>query len=182
MKIIAGEFRSRVLTTPKGIQTRPTMSQLRATVFNICQQYVPDSRFLDICAGTGGMGLEAISRGAAQATFIDQSREAAMVIKHNIELLGVKEKSLVLCQEATLAMQGLITRNQSYDLCYFDPPYGSSNDAILSLLDSSSLLAEGALFFMEESIKNPIDISNLTRLQLQSKRRVGNTLLYCFKT
>ncbi|MBS0654579.1 MAG: 16S rRNA (guanine(966)-N(2))-methyltransferase RsmD [Verrucomicrobia bacterium] len=181
MKIIAGEFRSRVLSTPPGVKTRPTMSQVRARVFNICQESVADCRFLDICAGSGSMGLEAISRGASSATFIEQSRDSAEVIRHNIQLLGVADKSHLLCQEASLALQGLISKNKCFDICYLDPPYGSQVGTILSLLDTSSLLVEGAYFFMERNAKTPLDISSLQHLQLKSSRRVGDTLLYCFR-
>jgi 16S rRNA (guanine966-N2)-methyltransferase len=157
------------------------MSQVRARVFNICQQQIADCRFLDICAGSGSMGLEAISRGASFATFIEHSRESSEVIRHNIQLLGVGDKSQLLCQEASLALQGLIQKNKRFDICYLDPPYGSQVGTILSLLDMSDLLVEGAYFFMEESAKTPLVLSGLQHLQLQSSRRVGDTLLYCFR-
>jgi 16S rRNA (guanine966-N2)-methyltransferase len=181
IKIIAGEFRGRLLETPKGHSTRPTMSQTRACVFNICQQFLSECTFLDICAGSGSMGLEAISRGAARATFIERDREAIKAIRHNIQRLGVEEKSELLCQEALAALESLARRNQTFDICYFDPPYGLENRAILSFLGTQAILKEGAFFFMEESTQTTLDTSQLEQLTLQSKRRIGNTLLYCFR-
>lgn len=181
MKIIAGEFRGRPLITPEGLLTRPTMSQIRACVFNICQQFTPECRFLDICAGSGSMGLEAISRGAEKATFIEQNREAVDAIRHNIQTLKVENKSTILCQEASIALEALIKKNQTFDICYFDPPYGSQSTNILSLLDTGPLLTEDAYFFVEESLQTPLDTSSLKHFTLHSKRRIGKTLLYCFK-
>src|SRR5437016_13729238 len=94
MRVIAGKYRGRKLKSPPSIQTRPTSDRLRETLFNILAPRIEGARFLDLCAGTGGVGIEALSRGAARVIFVDQSREMSALIAANIESLEVKETKL----------------------------------------------------------------------------------------
>src|SRR5437879_1293812 len=91
MRIIAGKFRGRKLKSPPSLQTRPTSDRLRETLFNILAPRIEGARFLDLCAGTGAVGIEALSRGAAHVTFVDQSREMCALIEANLEALEVDE-------------------------------------------------------------------------------------------
>ena len=93
MRIIAGEMRSRTILTPKGTDTRPTLDRARESLFNIIAAWCPDARVLDLYAGSGALALEAISRGAQSAVLCDSSREAARVIKANIEALRVQDRA-----------------------------------------------------------------------------------------
>src|SRR5437016_10865163 len=95
MRIIAGEFKKAKILTPKGDATRPTQGRLREAVFNICQHEIIGANFLDICAGSGAMGLEALSRNAKSATFIDNSREAVQTISDNIKNFQLESKTKV---------------------------------------------------------------------------------------
>src|SRR5690606_13722483 len=93
MRIIAGEYRGRVLKSPADNRTRPTSDRLRETLFNVlAPDITPDTRFLDLCAGTGAIGIEAISRGAAHVTFVDKSRRACALIEENLDALEVPEQ------------------------------------------------------------------------------------------
>src|ERR1700716_3913660 len=91
MRIIAGKYRGRILKSPPSLETRPTSDRLRETLFNILAPQIKDARFLDLCAGSGAVGIEAMSRGAAQATFVDQSRKMCALIEANLEELTVDE-------------------------------------------------------------------------------------------
>jgi len=181
IQVLSGTFRHRRLILPKGDQTRPTTSQMRQAVFNIAQHAVEDALFLDICAGSGSMGIEALSRGASHATFIDSSHFAIQAIRQNIKTLGLESVTDVLSGDAVGALKRL---QRVYTLVYFDPPYtqkaGESRltQEVLTYLDTSPLLAPGALIFMEESAQFSLESLQLTRLQLAGRRRFGNSHLY----
>lgn len=120
MRIISGRFKSRRFkgTPPHGI--RPTSDKLRETVFNILGAKVEGATFLDGCAGMGGMGIEAISRGAAYVYFVDQSRKACQIIRENLESLGVEEGFKILEMDLIKALDLIPVR---FDIAYVDPPY-----------------------------------------------------------
>src|SRR5258708_38898857 len=102
MRIIAGQFRGRKLKSPPSLQTRPTSDRLRETLFNILAPRIEGARFLDLCAGSGAVGIEALSRGAAHVTFVDRSRKMCALIEANLDSLGVTENVTdVVCSEAT---------------------------------------------------------------------------------
>ncbi|MBA2379017.1 MAG: 16S rRNA (guanine(966)-N(2))-methyltransferase RsmD, partial [Blastocatellia bacterium] len=92
MRVIAGTYRGRVLKSPSDQKTRPTSDRLRETVFNVLAPRVSDSRFLDLCAGSGAIGIEALSRGAEHVTFVDKSRRACALIEENLDLLDIPEE------------------------------------------------------------------------------------------
>lgn len=185
IRILSGQFRSREVLAPKGPVTRPTSSQLRACVFNICQQEVEDARFLDICAGSGAMGFEALSRGAKSAAFIESDRNAQLAINENIKRFDVAEQTELYYGDAIHALEKLTS---TYDLCYFDPPYTTQKGevaalttAVLLLLDQKeTLLSEHATLFIEESIYADLSTIPLTTLTLKSARRFGSSQLFCF--
>jgi len=184
IQVLSGTFRHRRLTSPKGSQTRPTTSQVRAAVFNICQNSIEGANFLDICAGSGSMGIEAISRGAEQATFIDHDRFAILAIRENIKLLGIEEKTEVYSGDALLLLKRL---KRDYSLCYFDPPYSRQNQKnhfvkeVLEALDKNEHLIKDAYLFLEESAHFELETIELQSLKLDSKRRFGDSFLYCFR-
>src|SRR5690349_21201853 len=102
MRVIAGKFKGRNLKSPPSMQVRPTSDRLRETLFNVIAARVPESRFLDLCAGSGAVGIEALSRGAAHATFVDRSRRSCQLTESNLKLCGVsKDESDIYCSEAT---------------------------------------------------------------------------------
>jgi 16S rRNA (guanine966-N2)-methyltransferase len=179
MRIIGGKFRQRLLVTVKGDKVRPTTGQLRETLFNICQHTIVGARFLDLFAGSGAIGLEALSRGALHATFVEKDRSALAVIKKNIAALHVEEHASVYRLDVFEALQRLSTHKEQYDLIYVDPPYGEGySSLILDFLDRHPLLTEGGFLFIED-IEFPLP--PLDRLTLQRKRKVGNAQLYTFK-
>ena len=182
--ILSGAFAKRRLVTPKGSLTRPTTTQMRQAVFNIVQHEVDDARFLDIAAGSGSVGLEALSRGAASCTFIEHDKNAVLSIYKNIEICAVQSQCSVICTDALLALERLEKEQKSFTLIYFDPPYsvkGANSpftEAVLTAIDKSNILAPDGSLFLEESAYFDLSKVALQRLKLQSKRRFGSSYLY----
>ena len=196
MRILSGDFKNRAIETPKQANTRPTSSKLRAQLFNICQQVIEESRFMDICAGSGAMGLEAISRGAAHALFIDHDADAIRTVKKNISLLHVEEKSRVVFSDAVVALKKLESeilqgKVQPFDIIFFDPPYFQKEvpasfsfvQEVLAVMSNpdNRILKPGGLFFVEESRFSPIETLFLPSLTLLSRRGTGDSCLFEFQ-
>ena len=183
MHIISGLFHHRKIVSPKGTVTRPTSARLRETVFNICQMEITNTRFLDICAGSGAMGLEALSRGAQSATFIDNDADATSAIFENIKNFAVGEKTNVITKDALQALKDLEAAGKTFDICYIDPPY-QQDELLLSLitfLDKSSLLTPEAMLFVEDDGNPFIHGLVLNKITLDSKRKSGDSMLYVFR-
>ena len=123
MRIIAGEFRSRVLASLPGTATRPTPGRLRETLFNILMHEIEGALFVDACAGTGAVGIEAISRGARQAVFIEKDKRAVDVIKENLATLKIKDRGKLIKGPAALYLARL-----TEGIVFADPPYDKENE------------------------------------------------------
>lgn len=184
MHIIAGRFRSRLLISPKGEITKPTTGRLREAVFNICQNSIEDSEFLDLFAGSGAMGLEAISRGARKSIFVDNNREAIRCLNRNIETLGIQEQTLVLFGDVLARLKALEGKNAQFDIIYADPPYGllatetiTYGEKIVRLIDEGSLLKPGGTLFIEESLVAAPQVFQLKTLLLKKSREFGHSIL-----
>lgn len=176
LRIVGGLFRGRVLKSPKGPQTRPTTSMLREAFFNICAGWIEEARFLDLFAGSGAMGLEAISRGAAFATFIEKDGLAAQCIRENIALLQVEPQTQILALDAKRALTQLLS---PYDLIYIDPPYEKEVPELFDLILKKNLLAPRGLLFLEERFQSRIPA--FPALELVASRRYGIAHLHQFR-
>ncbi len=156
MRIIAGEYRGRILKSPANLKTRPTSDRLRETLFNILQPKIDDeTRFLDLCAGTGAIGIEAISRGAKFSAFVDKSRRACALIEENLDILEIpEEQTEIFCDAA----EKFITRENSarWDIVFFDPPYQTDYSIFLYEFGENSLkmLNENGILIVEHHAKN----------------------------
>jgi 16S rRNA (guanine966-N2)-methyltransferase len=122
MRVIAGEFRSRKLKALPGLDTRPTPDRLRETLFNILAPRLADCVFLDAYAGTGAVGIEALSRGARRAIFVDRARGAAEIIRENLRMLGIESRAEVFTGKAFTILERL-----KADIVFLDPPYEREN-------------------------------------------------------
>lgn len=190
MRIIAGKFRNRSLKSPKGIETRPTSEKLRGAVFNMLQSTIEGSDFLDLFAGSGAMGFEALSRGANRAVFIDSNPEALNAIAKNIESLRVDTIAKLIKGDVFSALKRLDRLQEPFDIIYADPPYMKAfpgttlNDPesikILKALDESNLLKEGGLLFIEESCNVPLNDIELSSLAFLKKKSYGSSSLHQF--
>lgn len=124
MRIITGKARGTKLDTLEGLNTRPTSERAKEAIFSIIQFDIPDTNVLDLFAGSGQMGLEALSRGAAKATFVDSSKEAIAVIKRNVTKTHFEASSTVIMSEFEPSLKKM-AKNEKYDLVFLDPPYAS---------------------------------------------------------
>jgi 16S rRNA (guanine966-N2)-methyltransferase len=154
MRVIAGTYRSRILKSLKGLALRPTSDRLRETLFNVLAPHIAGSRFVDLFAGTGAVGIEALSRGAAEVVFIENHAPAATLIRRNLESLGIHIGVTVLAVDALrgLAMLASGKRPDSgYDCVFLDPPYAAAEEysRVLEFLGSATLLAPGAIVVAE---------------------------------
>lgn len=182
MHIIAGIYKNRSILTPKGGATRPTSSKLRAALFNICQLYVEGVDFLDLFAGSGAMGLEALSRGANKAVFVDSHRQCAQCIKENLRNFKEEDRGMVICSDAFAFLE---KTKQQFGIIYADPPYEAQHqkggksiaysEKVLTLVHEKKLLHPGGLLFLEDSL--PIEIKELGSLHLKSSRSFGHSKL-----
>jgi 16S rRNA (guanine966-N2)-methyltransferase len=151
MRVIAGKYRSRRLVAPAGIQIRPTSDRLRETLFNVVARSVEGSAWLDLFAGTGAVGIEALSRGARMVYFVESSSRAVRAIRANLASLGISQGFEVLDREAITALRLLEAQPAAFDFCFLDPPYRKMGDyeQVLSLLSQSQLLKPGGLAIAE---------------------------------
>jgi len=155
MRVIAGSYRSRILKSLKGLALRPTSDRLRETLFNVLGPEVRGSRFLDLFAGTGAIGIEALSRGAAEAVFVENHAPAAALIRRNLESLGIRNGATVLAVDALRGMAMLAGRKKNkisgFNYIFLDPPYAAANQyaRVLESLGSRNLLAPGGVVIAE---------------------------------
>lgn len=160
MRVISGKYRGRKLQSPPSRQTRPTSDRLRETLFNILAPRIRGAWFLDLCAGSGAVGIEALSRGAAHTTFVDQSRRMCALIEANLDEFGVDDKERdVVCSEVTAFLQRLIKKEPPrFDVVFFDPPYVTDYEAVLDYVGkhAAQLLTEDGLMIVEHHKKKEL--------------------------
>jgi 16S rRNA (guanine966-N2)-methyltransferase len=160
VRIIAGKYRGRTLKSPPSLQTRPTSDRLRETLFNILAPRVEGARFLDLCAGSGAVGIEALSRGAAHATFVDQSRKMYALIETNLHLLNVKDDEAEVVNREALDMLRRRIRSvaEPFDAIFFDPPYNIDYEEVLDYLaaNTKTFLSEDGVVIVEHHKKKAL--------------------------
>lgn len=180
LKIIGGTFKGRSLKTPSSNTTRPTQGMLREAVFNICQNSIEGAEFLDLFAGSGAVGLEALSRGASHVTMIESNRQAIQCIEENIELLQVQTAATLFPMPAERALPILGKQKKQFDLIYIDPPYEQLTEKWIEPLLAFSLLKQGAFIFVEERYnpKGQKEPPTFASLCLKESRRFGIALLH----
>ena len=153
MRVIAGKARRLPLVTPEGKDTRPTTDRIKETLFNIIQDDVPGCHFLDLVAGSGGIGIEALSRGAKQAVFVEFGKEPLKCIKQNLQKTKLADQATVLPVEVTYSISKLESMGQVFDVVYADPPYKKEFEPkILRLLAQSRIVHPGTLVILESSL------------------------------
>jgi 16S rRNA (guanine(966)-N(2))-methyltransferase RsmD len=155
MRVIAGTYRSRILKSLKGLALRPTSDRLRETLFNVLGPEVSGSRFVDLFAGTGAIGIEALSRGAKEVVFIENHPPAVKLIGRNLESLEITLGATVYEADALRGLDLLVSRNKratvGFDFVFLDPPYAAAENCarVLEFLGAADLLAPGGLVIAE---------------------------------
>lgn len=191
MHIIAGSHKNRILSAPKSALTRPTSSRLREAVFNICQGSIEDASFLDLFAGSGAIGLEALSRGAKSALLVDSCKECASCIKKNIETLKFGDRATFVCGDVFALLKKFSANGRQFDLIYADPPYEkqgnfegrllSYSQQLLIAMDTLPLLKDSGYFFLEDVAPFCPEKLELQTLTLVSSRKAGKATLCEFR-
>jgi len=150
MRVIAGTARRLLLVTPPGRDTRPTTDRIKETLFNILQPQLAGCRFLDLFAGSGGIGIEALSRGAEYACFADRSKEAIACIRRNLEHTGLSGRASVYSMDAAAAVRQMRAERRRFDFVFLDPPYGKGLElSALTGIREAGLLEENGTVIVE---------------------------------
>ncbi len=158
MRVIAGSARRIQLRTPEGMGTRPTQDRIKETLFNMLQSDLADCRFLDVFSGSGGIGIEALSRGAEYVVFIENNREALECIKENLKKTRFEKQADVIASDYLAALQTLNHRKDCFDIVFMDPPYRMDYEKkVLEYLKDSSLIHEDSLIIFEAALDTKID-------------------------
>ncbi|WEV54918.1 16S rRNA (guanine(966)-N(2))-methyltransferase RsmD [Leuconostocaceae bacterium ESL0723] len=181
MRVIAGRFGGTRLQAVKGRQTRPTTDKIKEAMFSILMPYLNGGQVLDLYAGTGGLGIEAVSRGMDHATLVDRQRAAVAVIEQNVAKTHHEADFTILALPAKRALAELQSQGQAFDLVLFDPPYAQAKiDQDLADLVARGLLNDGAVIMVETDQEAILPASSEKFKQLQQKH-YGITVLTVYQ-
>ncbi len=177
-RILSGEAKGRKLAAAKGAAVRPTGSRVRQTFFDILAPGIAGARVLDLCAGTGAVGLEALSREAGYVAFVEASAAAARLIQQNLRTLHTRpERAVVVRRDALAALAGFDRAGARFDIIFFDPPYDSDlYEPVLERLGEGAALSEGGLVVAEHFHKRPLP-ATIGPLVRSRQVRVGDHVL-----
>ena len=189
MRVVAGKFKGRRLKTIKRSEVRPTADRVKEAVFRILGERVVDADFLDLCAGTGNVGLEALSQGARSATFVDSNHHCIRVIESNLEMCGFDHRRQPHVQlihlDARKALARLGRRKAKFDLIYFDPPYVSKiYEPCLRQIAGANLLSSVGMIVVEHRRIRETDWTEslmLDELILSRQERYGDTMVSFYR-
>ncbi|HMJ25587.1 MAG TPA: 16S rRNA (guanine(966)-N(2))-methyltransferase RsmD [Pyrinomonadaceae bacterium] len=180
LRIIAGKYRGRRLKSPPSLETRPTSDRLRETLFNILAPRIKGARFLDLCAGSGAVGIEALSRGAAYATFVDQSRPMCALIETNLESLSLDEddREVVVAEALEFLRPRVKQGSDPFDFVFFDPPYAADYAVVLDYLGEhmEDLLVKDGVVIVEHYRKNDLQ-ADFGKLRWHRELKQGDSCL-----
>ena len=180
VRIIAGEKRGTIIQTPKGIHTRPTLDRVRESLFGILQFDVPDAVVLDLFAGSGALGFEAISRGAKKAVINDAARQVYAVIEANATKLGFADRAVLYCLDYTAAIRRATAAGMRFNIVFLDPPY---DDGLIpkaaAALREADVLAEGFVIAAEHRAKDAPETP--VGFRVSDRRGYGETAISFFR-
>ena len=181
MRIISGQQKGRKLVGPKISKIRPTTDYTKEFLFNYLGDRVIQTKVLDLFAGTGNLGIEALSRGASEAVFVEQDKTISRIINKNLQLTQFELQSQVINSDAFKYIKWLTKRNMKFDLIFADPPYQYNLYAkLLNMIDENNILVENGLFILEHQ-SNEFLTMNLVTLVLKKSKKLGNTTVSFFK-
>ncbi|QRG65556.1 16S rRNA (guanine(966)-N(2))-methyltransferase RsmD [Brevibacillus choshinensis] len=181
MRVIAGEHKGRRLTAVPGKGTRPTTDKVKESIFNMIGPYFDGGWALDLYAGTGGLGIEALSRGAERAVFVERDAKAFAVVKQNLAACRLEQQADLYRMDADRAIRTLATRKQAFDLVFLDPPYAHQKIAEeIQQLQDLNMLAEGAWIIAEHDVgvKLPEEIGDCVQDRASTYGDTAVTLYY----
>lgn len=177
MRIIAGFAKGRKLTTPKGVEVRPTTDRVKEAIFSMISPYIPSSLVLDLFSGTGNLGLEAISRGAEKVYFVDKSKSSIALTSQNIATLGMNSKSETKNSDALKAIDEYAYLGLKFDIVFMDPPYGQGIIIpCLKAIHECNILKEDGIIVIEHNETEKID-PQIGGLSVLKHKKYGNTII-----
>ncbi len=174
MRVIAGTARSLPLKAPQGLEVRPTTDKIKETLFNMLHWDLPGSIFVDLFSGSGAIGIEALSRGAAKAYFADNSPRAISCIQQNLEFTRMEERAVVYRQDACSALDSirLACRGETVDFIFMDPPYDCGHERdVLAVLGSMPYVTEDTIIIAEASLRTDFDYAEALGFAITKEKR-----------
>lgn len=171
MRVIAGKARRLQLKSPVGLETRPTSDKTKETLFNILNPYLSDSDFLDIFSGSGAIGIEALSRGAKYAAFVENNKDALDCIKSNLSFTKLENQSEIYPLHALDALRALELGGKVFDVVFMDPPYNQlcEKDVLLALQFSNIIYCD-TIIVVEASLQTNFDYLEETKFRIYKKK------------
>jgi 16S rRNA (guanine966-N2)-methyltransferase len=182
VRVIAGALKGRRLVAPRGPLTRPTADQVRTALMDTLTPYLDGSHVLDLFAGAGAVGIEALSRGAARATFVERDRRAGEALRQNLAALGLQAVSRVLAMDVERALPRLAAAGDRFDIIFLDPPYDTELvPTTVEWLGGGQLTRPGGLVIAQHFTKRAAALAPLPALARVRTRRFGETTLTFFQ-
>lgn len=177
MRVVAGKHRSRPLISPKNTEVRPTTDMVKESIFNIIQNDVVGSKFLDLFAGSGAIGIEAISRGAEKVVFADASRESIAVVKQNLQML--KEDAQVIFGDFSYTLSRL--KNGAFDIVFLDPPYNFADiKKVFEELKNNNVLSDTGIVIYESMFDKNADMQ-MDGYEIIKSKKYGITAINIYE-
>lgn len=177
MRVITGQAKGRRLKAPKGMNTRPTSDRTKESLFNIIGDRLVDKTVLDLYAGTGAIGIEALSRGADSVVFVEKDPRVVKIIRENLALTGFANQAEIICQDVDYAVGVLAFKNRTFDIVFLDPPYLKNLlQKSIETLVNHDIINPGGLVITESS-KLDILSDQYGKVQLLRQERYGDTIL-----
>lgn len=181
MRVIAGTARSLPLKAPEGMDTRPTTDRIKETLFNILQPDIEACTFVDLFSGSGAIGIEAISRGAKKAYFVEMAPKAIACIGQNLAFTKFTDRGIVMKQDVLAALMGI--HEKEVDIIFMDPPYGQEHEKrVLNLLRTMPYVSEDTIIIVEADLKTDFDyLEEYSFMVVKEKRYKTNKHLFLKK-
>ncbi len=177
MRVTGGTGRGQRLKVPPGSRVRPTSNKVKQALFNILGNALVDASFLDLCAGAGGIGIEALSRGAGNVVFVDSSRESLTAVRNNIEQTGLGERAHIVFAKAESYLKRPL---ENFDIIFLDPPYAQDLQPLLELIAGSGVVKADGIVVAEHFRKQPSP-EKAGALVRYREARYGDTVLAFYK-
>jgi len=177
LRVIAGVAKKRLLKVPSGWTGRPTADRVKESLFNILAGSIIECNFLDLFAGTGNVGIEALSRGALKAVFVEKDHRAAGSIMQNVKITGFEDRSRIIIRDVYRALTQLGEEGDSFDIVFLDPPYSMGFEIpVISSLLERKILTPGGLVIAESSKRDTLP-SRIVEVSIIKQQRYGDTMI-----